>query len=47
MISLKLKFVNKDYKSFKKNKKKKIENLHDQLTKLNARTETIKNTIII
>ena len=47
MISLKLKFVNKDYKSFKKNKKKKIENLHDQLTKLNTRSETIKNTIIL
>ena len=47
MISLKLKFINKDYKNIKKNKKKKIENLHDQLTKLNARTETIKNTIIL
>ena len=47
MISLKLKFINKDYKSIKKNKKKKIENLHDQLTKLNTRYETIKNTIIL
>ena len=47
MISLKLKFINKDYKSIKKNKKKKIEFYHDQLTKLNTRTETIKNTIIL
>ena len=47
MISLKLKFINKDYKSIKKNKKKKIENLQDQLTKLNTRYETIKNTIIL
>ena len=47
MISLKLKFINKDYKNMKKNKKKKIENLQDQLTKLNTKTETIKNTIIL
>ena len=47
MISQKLKFTNKDYKNIKKNKKKKIENLQDQLTKLNARYETIKNTIIL
>ena len=47
MISLKLKFINKDYKSIKKNKKKKIENLQDQLTKLNTRYETIINTIIL
>ncbi len=47
MISLKLKFINKDYKNIKKNRKKKIENFHDQLTKLNTKTETIKNTIIL
>ena len=47
MISSKLKFINKDYKNIKKSYKKKIENLHDQLTKLNSRLETIKNTIIL
>ena len=47
MIAQKLKFTNKDYKNIKKNKKKKIENLQDQLTKLNTRYETIKNTIIL
>ena len=47
MISQRLKFTNKDYKNIKKSKKKKIENFQDQLTKLNARYETIKNTIIL
>ena len=47
MIALKLKFINKDYKNIKKTRKKKIENFHDQITKLNTRTETIKNTIIL
>lgn len=47
MIAIKLKFINKDYKNIKKAKKKKIENLQDQLTKLNTKSETIQNTIIL
>ena len=44
-INSKIKFINKDYKSIKKNKKKIYDKLQDQLTKLNYKLETIKNTI--
>ena len=47
MISMKLKFINKDYKNIKKDKRKKLDNLNDQLIKHNTKSETIKNTIIL
>ena len=46
-ISSKLKFINKDYKSIKKLKKKLYDKLQDQLTKLNSNIESINNTIIL
>ena len=46
-ISSKIKFINKDYKSIKKLKKKLYDKLQDQLTKLNSKIESINNTIIL
>ena len=46
-ISSKIKFINKDYKTIKKLKKKIYDKLQDQLTKLNSKIESINNTIIL
>ena len=46
-ISSKIKFLNKDYKTIKKLKKKIYDKLQDQLTKLNSKIESINNTIIL
>ena len=46
-ISSKIKFINKDYKTLKKLKKKIYDKLQDQLTKLNSKIESINNTIIL
>ena len=46
-ISSKIKFLNKDYKTIKKLRKKIYDKLQDQLTKLNSKIESINNTIIL